>query len=450
MVGGVCGPRRLVPAPCSPLAPTSVVACTFVTYLKRREQLLASVESRQGWWVLGACLVAVLLGSGVRSSFTAFMLPMEADLGWDRSTLSNAASLNVLVYGFGQLPVGFLVDHWGPRRTMVAGLLVMALSAYGTSQASEPWQLYLYYGLLNGLAWAGAGLVPASALLLGWFPRRPALAVGVASSALPAGQALFVPLAAAVIPLVGWRLSYLGLGLSLAVVAAPLLWLLARNAPRTPFTESAETVSRPYGSLPQRGGLLVIVGVGFLACGLTDQLVTVHLVPFASGLGLSPVVAAGAQSVMTLVGIAGSVAAGRAADSWSPRAVTILHYLVRAATFPLLLLFAVSGNAALLYAFALIFGPTYIANVGPAGRMLRERYGQARVGSLMGITQFVHQVGAAVGVSLGGWSFTLAGSYAPAFVLATAASLVGAAASLALPRARRSRPEPDSSGRQRA
>jgi hypothetical protein len=45
--------------------------------------------------------------------------------------------------------------------------------------------------------------VPAAALLARWFRRRLGLATGLISSAIPAGQGLFVPLAAALIAALG-------------------------------------------------------------------------------------------------------------------------------------------------------------------------------------------------------------------------------------------------------
>lgn len=372
----------------------------------------------------------MLLASGVRFAFAVFLVPIEADLGWDRASLSAAASLNALAYGLSQFAVGFLVDRWGPRRVMLAGLALLAMASLATAFVSELWHLALLQGLLPGAAFAAAGLVPAGAMLLGWFPRRPALAVGLASAGLPAGQAALLPLIAAVVPRLGWRTTYLALGIGLAALALPPLWLLARDPPRRP---AAEPPPRAEPAPASGHSLLVALSLAFLACGFTDQLVTLHLVAFATGVGLPPVVAASSQSLLTLVGIAGSVAAGRLADSWTPRGVLVLLYAARAATFPLLFLFAATASPLPLFLFALLFGPTYIANVAPGSRLLRERYGLERLGAFMGLTQFIHQVGAVAGVSLGGLSYSLLGGYQPVFALATAAALGGALACLALP-----------------
>ena len=51
------------------------------------------------WVVLGAVTVMLLATSGVRSSFGVFIKPMEAEFGWDRTSLSVVASISLFLYG---------------------------------------------------------------------------------------------------------------------------------------------------------------------------------------------------------------------------------------------------------------------------------------------------------------------------------------------------------------
>ena len=71
------------------------------------------------WVVLGALVVVMLLGSGLRAVFGVFIKPMEATFGWDRAALSGAAAISLLLLGAAGPIVGWLADQWGPRRVIM-------------------------------------------------------------------------------------------------------------------------------------------------------------------------------------------------------------------------------------------------------------------------------------------------------------------------------------------
>src|SRR5579859_5179591 len=190
-----------------------------------------AAERRGAWSALAACAITIVLAAGSRTSLAAFLRPIESDLNLERSVLSTAGALTVLTYGLAQPLVGALAARYGPRNVMLGGVLLTALGGFGVSTASQPWQLYLFAGILPGLAFAGASSVPATVLLAGWFTQRLGLATGIISAAIPAGQSLFVPLATALIPALGWRQTYILLGISVLVVGVPILLALVRDPP---------------------------------------------------------------------------------------------------------------------------------------------------------------------------------------------------------------------------
>ena len=63
------------------------------------------------WIVLGAITVLMLAASGVRSSFGVFIKPMEAEFGWDRTSMSAVAALSLFLYGAVGPFVGRLADQ---------------------------------------------------------------------------------------------------------------------------------------------------------------------------------------------------------------------------------------------------------------------------------------------------------------------------------------------------
>ncbi|HET6316936.1 MAG TPA: MFS transporter [Chloroflexota bacterium] len=372
-------------------------------------------------------MATIVLAAGSRTSLAALLRPIEADLGLDRAVLSTAGALTVLTYGLGQPLVGALAARFGARRVMVCSAVLMGFGGFGVATASQPWQLYLWAGIIPGLAFAGASTVPATALLAGWFAAQLGLATGIMSSAIPAGQSLFVPVGTALVPAWGWRVTYLALALAVPLVAVPLLGLLVREAPRTNATDRAKSTSA-------RPGLDIwLLGVGYFGCGFSDQFVSLHLVALAADGGIPALLSAGLLSLLLVVGIVGSIGSGPFADRVSPRSMLTVLYFTRAASMPLLFLAAPDAGIWPLVLFGVLFGTTYIANQAPGARLVRDRYGVQAVGPLMGGVGLAHQVGGALGVGLGGLSVAQTGNYGLAIVGVTIVVLVGGLAQLLIP-----------------
>src|SRR3990167_6488848 len=137
-----------------------------------------------GWWVAVAFCVIVFLSTGLRFTVGPFLKPV----------------------------VGRLVDRFGSRLVVTIGALVLAGSLAATGQATTLWELYLFYGILAAVGFAATGHVVASAILVRWFVRRRGTVVGVLSGASMAGMTFLVPIAMWFILTVGWRTTYLLLG----------------------------------------------------------------------------------------------------------------------------------------------------------------------------------------------------------------------------------------------
>ena len=85
--------------------------------------------------------------------------------------------------------------------------------------------------------------------------------MGVAGAAMSAGQLVVIPLATWLTLTIGWRQSYLWLGLGLVVLILPLAATLLRNDPRDHGLE-------PYGATPA----VRAAGAGFTEMGAAQAL----------------------------------------------------------------------------------------------------------------------------------------------------------------------------------
>lgn len=362
---------------------------------------------------------------------------MEEDLGWDRATVSAIAALNLVVYGVTQPLAGTMTDRFGAKSVMIGGTLLVAAGFGGLFWVSSVWYLAAFYGVLFGVGISFASLVPTSVLVARWFDHRQGMAQGIVTAARPAGQTVFVPIVAAAILALGWRETYLAVGLAMAISIPFILWLVREHPPHAEpedvlhegFSQVAPTIS-----MRDTAGTFAFwaLAVGFFFCGFTDQFVAIHLVPFAQGIGISGVTAANAFAVLSAAGVVGSVAAGWLADVFARKYVLAIVYGLRVLAFPLLIVVSANGSTLLLYIFAVVFGFTFIANMAPTAGIVRQRYGVSLTGAVMGWLLLTHQIGGAAGTYLGGLLYESTGSYVMAFALMGGAASIGTAISLGI------------------
>src|SRR5262249_23237936 len=88
-------------------------------------------RSHYAWGVLGRGVVVVIRmrAGGLGGSFGVFIKPMEAELGWSRTSLSIAAALSLLVYGLVAPFAGRAADLWGARTVFSVSLAIISLGA---------------------------------------------------------------------------------------------------------------------------------------------------------------------------------------------------------------------------------------------------------------------------------------------------------------------------------
>ena len=106
-------------------------------------------------WVIAAVSTlanATVFGAG-GASFSVFMGPMGHALGWSRTVLTGAVTMQSFTNLAVSPVVGRLLDRYGPRLIMVFGTVVACISYMLMSRIVEPWHFYVLFtiGLCLGL-----------------------------------------------------------------------------------------------------------------------------------------------------------------------------------------------------------------------------------------------------------------------------------------------------------
>src|SRR3954467_6051706 len=93
------------------------------------------VEMSRAWVVWGVALTAYLLAIFHRSSLAVAGLAAADRFHISAAQLATFTMLQLLVYAGMQIPVGLLVDRFGPRTVILTGAIVLTLAQAGFALA---------------------------------------------------------------------------------------------------------------------------------------------------------------------------------------------------------------------------------------------------------------------------------------------------------------------------
>ena len=148
---------------------------------------------------------------------------------------------------------------------------------------------------------------------------------------------------------------------------------------------------------------------GFFVCGFHIAFVSTHLPPYLTDLGLSTALAAWALGLIGLFNVIGAYSAGLLGGVYSRRLLLSAIYASRALAFALFVVLPATPVTVLV--FAALIGLLWLSTVPPTSGLIAVMFGTRDLGLLFGIVFLSHQVGAFVGVWLGGAVYDATGAY---------------------------------------
>ena len=371
--------------------------------------------------VLIAGSVILLVSFGIRASFGVFQIPIAADFGWPRAEFSLAIAIQNLAWGFGQPLFAAFGERLGDPRAVLLGAVVYALGLALSSQAVTP----LGHQMLNvliGFGVAGTGF----GVILGVVgraarPEQRSLTLGIATAAGSGGQVLGPPIAEALLGVMGWSAVFLIFAAAILAVMAVLPFL------RGPAPAAAPAPGEGLGAalrVALRDPSFTLIFLGFFSCGYQLGFITAHFPAFVTevcapiapggllaGLGIASTSALGAAAI-SLIGIAnigGSLAAGALGQHFSKKYLLAQIYVARTVVAAAFILAPMTPASVILFSVAM--GALWLATVPLTSGLVAQIWGARYMGTLYGIVFLSHQIGAFLGVWLGGTLYDLTGTY---------------------------------------
>lgn len=396
----------------------------LVKHSTLRDSLSLGINRRlfYGWVMLGVGGLAFFAsGPGQSHIFSVYVSPLSDDLGISRTSISSAYALATLVAAFGLPYVGRLIDRIGVRRVALGVAVLFGLAAIGFSRVAGLLGLALGFAALRFLG-QGSLALSSSYLVSQWFSRRRGFALSLMPLGFSLSMAVHPPLAQWLIDQVGWRASWLWLGLVTWVLLVPMLAVLVQNRPEDiglapdgeapsgrheqGHRDAAHTGLTLHAALRTRSFWIIALGLSSLSMLVTGMFF--HQVSVFSLQGLDAQTAARAFSVSAVVMVITMPVFGYLLDRLPTRPMFASALLIMSAA---LVALAWVEDIASMILFSVVFG---LANAGLQSHysfMWPRYFGRRYLGSIQGAAQTIGVVGASVGPLPLGLAFDLFGSY---------------------------------------
>ncbi len=397
-----------------------------------------------GWRMVAAGSAIRMLGGGFHLyGFTIFFLPITNELGLSRAATSLVFSLARAEGAIEGPLAGYVIDRYGPRPMMIAGVLLSGLG-YMLLATVHSYGAFLavYLGVIS-LAFSAGFMHSPMVLANSWFIRRRAMAMTLISSAIGIGGTLITPLLAFTVQTWGWRYGAFIAGVSLILTGIPIALYVKRSpeimglVPDGVSSGSAEKRQAPnnanaiseheHKSEPDFTLKQALKTAAFwkLILATTTRVgvfnsITVHFVPIMVWRGASETRAAAMLATMALMSLPSHLFVGWIADRVHKPTLMAICMLIGAGAVAIL---AYGESEWSLWVFTLLF--TFVEALFPVSwATVGDFFGRKHFATIRGSMSFFYLWGPALGPVITGFVYDRHQSYAPLMSAYIAISLI--------------------------
>lgn len=387
--------------------------------MRTPETTIHQADSRYAMLRLGITLLVMTVGSSGMYVVSVMLPAVQAEFGVARADASLPYTLLMLGFGVGGVLMGRLADRFGVMWPLLIGALSLGVGYVACGMADSIVAFIAAQAVLVGLLGSAAAFAPLVADTSLWFVKRRGIAVAVCASGNYVAGAIWPPIAQHFIETVGWRQTYVGMGIfcGLAMAALALFFrarppaLAAAPAGATSSAAPMRNMLRPFGlSMGTAQGLLCVAGV---ACCVAMAMPQVHIVAYCGDLGYGAVRGAQMLSLMLGFGVVSRLVSGAICDRIGGLRTLLLSGVLQCVA---LLLFLPFDGLVPLYVISALFGLFQGGLVPSYAIIVREHFPPAEAGARVGTVLMFTLFGMALGGWMSGKIFDLTGSYHAAFL----------------------------------
>ena len=340
---------------------------------------------------------------------------VQKEFGISRADASLPYTLMMLGFGAGGLAMGKLADKWGVHVALWIGALGVGSGFVLAGLSPNIWLFALAHGVLMGVFGSSSTFAPLLADTSMWWDKRRGIAVAVCASGNYVAGSIWPALAQLGVEALGWRETYVWIGVVCGVGMLVLSFLMRQRPPvmatAAPGSVQQLASEKPFGlSINAAHALLCVAG---LACCVAMAMPQVHIVAYCTDPGFGAARGSEMLSLMLACGIVSRLVSGVICDRIGGLRTLVLGSVLQGVA---LLMFLPFDGMVSLYVISALFGLFQGGIVPSYAIIVREYFPAQKVGVLVGAVIMATMIGMALGGWMSGKVFDLTGSYHAAFI----------------------------------
>ena len=372
--------------------------------------------------IIAGCVIS-FVSFGFSASFSVFLRPMSADLGWGREIFSLSLAIQALMWGVTQPLAGAYADKHGSTQVLAFGAVFAALG-FALRGILLDETMFILTGFIVGIG-TGACSFPVVIVALGKVveAKQRSFILGLGTAAASAGMFAGAPIATTLIGTIGWGVAIFFVAASFLIILPLLIFVSRASEKPSPSREQLNTIQAIKTAFSDRSYTLLFFG--FFVCGFHVQFIQTHLPAYITDEGLAPIIGAWSLALIGLFNIGGSFFSGWSGQIYSKPKLLSGIYASRAVVITLFIFTPLSGTSVLVFSAAM--GILWLSTVPLTTGLIAQTQGLKFLSTLAGLVFFSHQVGGFLGAWLGGRLYDITGNYEAMWI---AAILFGLAATI--------------------
>ncbi|MCI7795821.1 MAG: MFS transporter [Lachnospiraceae bacterium] len=317
------------------------------------------------WLILAACCMMQGAGLGLVSNCAGvFYSPVCQDLGFEMGKFSIYRMLFSISSAFAMPFVAKSFRKMDIRVVISAATVVMGGCSIAMGTFTELWQWYAA-GIIQGLASSFISMIPAPILLANWFHKKTGFAIGISAAFSGLVGMLGSSGLGFSIPAIGWRASYIMIGVLVMVLILPMSMFVIRYKPEDKnmlaYGAEAGTAVKDSKKSETKEALgtflrepLFYISVFMYSCSCAGAYVNTYLTSCGISVGMSITTAAMLTTVALFGNMLSKFVLGKASDSFG----TIRVFLAATALSLAGLLLLLTGKPQIMLPAAFFYGIT--------------------------------------------------------------------------------------------
>ncbi len=388
-----------------------------------------------GWIIVIIGAVTQSFQGVASQGFSTYLGPLQTDFNWSKAALAGPRSVTQIEGAITGPIEGFLVDRFGPRRVVAAGIFIMGLGFILFGMTNSYWMFYLS-SIVIALGTGLQGLLVMSVTVNNWFRRKRTISQSVMSLGYSIAGVIGVPALVFIQSQMGWRPS--------AYITALVIWaigfpcaLLLRTKPENigsvqdgnmPDTTSIEKndISDEYDftlgeAIRTRAFWLLAFGWAIGNLGLLG--IQVHLFLHLEGVGIPRATVSLVWMVASLSNIPSRLIGGFLGDRLQKNVMHAVSMIFMAVAIYIL---AITETPLLAFSYAVLFGIGWGMRTPIVNAIQGEYFGRKSQGIIRGWLQTISLPIIIAAPVIAGHMADIQGTYRPTFTVMALVILAGA------------------------